>query len=243
MQFLLSGSGILFILTIIGPVQFIDADKIVVVAFNNDIAPSSTQTCSSDDNGKIDNVFHWASLSRSLRHLKSSSRIMPNETSILDPINFYRDEKESRELATFSSRCKNACAGYKTGTCRAIGCVGYRRTLTSTESDDEKGEIQDAVCDRSINSINDGLNKLISTNAISDFCKSFIDASRRVYTCYDETIYGQIDTLIFWDVGDASSPSLMTTVSWSSIPYTTTSPAFNSAFSFCSSQKITVELN
>jgi hypothetical protein len=51
-----------------------------------------------------------------------------------------------------------------------------------------------------------------------------------------------MDTLKIWNVGNAASPTLMTTVSMSSLPLMTTYPAFSSAYSFCSSQKITAEL-
>jgi hypothetical protein len=240
MQFLSSFSGIFAFFFFISHVKFIDADKVVLVAFNNGIAPSSTQTCSSTDNQKIDNALAWVSLTRSLR----SVGIMPNETSIISLNQFWNEEPESRDLATISDRCRRACSGYVTGTCRAIGCVGVRRVLKNGENVDNERELQDAVCDRSISQINSALNNLISTNAISNACKSFIDASKRKYTCYDDMIYGEVNTLKFWNVANAASPSLMTELAVSSLPVTlaTTVQQFVSGYSFCSSTKFTVEV-
>jgi hypothetical protein len=240
MQFPTSGIvGSFFFLLWISQVQFIVAeDKVVVVSFNNGTAPSSTHSCSSLDNGIIDNLFYWASLSR--RNLRGVET-MPNATSILEPVDFYKYEEAGVRNLAYSSKCKDACAGYATGTCRAIGCVGYRRTLEH-EDHDEKRKLQDAICDRVIGNIHSGLNNLITTNAVSNTCKAFIDPSKRKYTCYGETVFGQIDTLKIWNVGNAASPVLMTNVSVSALPYTTETPTFQSAYSFCKSRKITAEV-
>jgi hypothetical protein len=220
----------------------IEADKVVVVEFNNGVAPSSTQNCSKADNGKIDNVFNWVSVTRSLRQLQTLGT-MSNEPSILSPFDFYKDETGMRELSTYSTKCKNACLGYAVGTCRATGCVGYRRALQHEGIKDHQRDLQDSVCNNAITQLNNGLNDLVSANAISNSCKSFIDAPKRKFTCYDDVIYGQVDSLNIWNVGVASTPILLTSIAVSSLPVSNTNPPFSSGYSFCSSLKVTLTVS
>lgn len=221
----------------------VGADKVVLFAFNNGVSPSATTTCNHEDNLKINLVFFRAPLARARRQLRSGSvDVIANVFSDLSYSDNLKNTSSVSRLASVTSRCKNACGSYEPGTCRAIGCKGFRRELNDELTDYDDRKLQTDKCDASIAYINTELNKLISTNAISTSCQSFLAASKRNSTCYDDTIYGKIESIKFWNVAVPSSPRLMATFSADSIPFSIPPmPSWTSGFSFCKSEKITVE--
>jgi hypothetical protein len=113
------------------------------------------------------------------------------------------DEHENRDL---QSRCRTACAGYATGHCLAPGCLGYNQnseytplddsaTTTTTTPPPSDGEharkleststmqmITAPCMDGVTNHVQQKLDFLIQTNAVSSKCQDLLKQSRHA-TC------------------------------------------------------------
>jgi hypothetical protein len=57
--------------------------------------------------------------------------------------------------------------------------------------------------------MNDKLNLLVTTNAVSLSCKEYLNPSLRSASCYDDVIYGEIENIRLWDMSKAQ-PTLIT---------------------------------
>jgi hypothetical protein len=145
--------------------------------FNNGESPPNTMKCTGSDDNIIDDIFSLPiQRNRNLRTSSTSSSKMANTTM---------DYDKEREL--WPGYCKDNCAGYATGTCRATGCAGYRRNLQVI-----------LPCNEAIASVHDQLDNLILLNAVSDTCKLFLDRSRRKAECFDDIIYGEVESFDLW---------------------------------------------
>ena len=81
------------------------------------------------------------------------------------------------------------------GTCRASGCKGYRRTL----QEDQGGSAM-MSCDEQLKEIHDALDALILANdgtLLSMPCQRFIRKAARDSQCYDDVVYGEITAFTF----------------------------------------------
>jgi hypothetical protein len=158
--------------------SLVTADRMIRFIFNNGTSPSTSQVCSTADIDKIDAIFNPVER----RHLRT-------------PIN------ATRALASLTAKCKDNCRGFATGTCRATGCRVKRRVLNDNTNDRDR----QVTCVDQIKAINDELNNLISINAVSENCKSFIDPILRFASCYDDVVYGEIESLALWKITSAST--------------------------------------
>jgi hypothetical protein len=166
----------IMLLLVFGP-TIASAERMVRFLFN------STQNCTAEDDLKIDAIFNITVRRRQLRM-----------SSINTP----------REL--WASYCKDNCAGYVAGTCRATGCVGYRRR-TSVGGDNER-ELQVSCADQ-VQAMNNQMNLFVTNNAVSSSCKAYLNPSLRSSECYDDVIYGEIENIRLWNMS-ASTQTLIT---------------------------------
>jgi hypothetical protein len=139
-----------------------------------------------EDDRLIDPIFNITNYYLRKRQLSSSSST---------------EHDDHRRLNAY---CKDNCAGKVAGTCRATGCIGYRRNLMKEdgqESDQDARNTQAVVvsCDTQKINVNAALDKLISTNAVTPSCKTFLSLSKRKAECYDDIIYGEITSFTFWN--------------------------------------------
>jgi hypothetical protein len=158
-----------------GP-TLVSAARMVRFFFN------STQTCTVADSSKIDAIFNAVVPRRQLRVSSKNAH---------------------REL--WAAYCKDNCAGYVSGQCRATNCNGYRRR--AAEADNE-GELQVSCADQ-IQLMNDKMNLLVTTDAVSESCKAYLDPSLRTAECYDDVIYGELENIRLWNM-TTTTPTLIT---------------------------------
>lgn len=175
------------ILTIIIDPTLVCADQMVRFIFNNGVEPS-TPLCNATEFAMIDALF----VNRRRRLAIS------NETV-------------TRELITYSSKCKKNCKGIKC--CRATGCLGFDGTIKNRKL---------SVCDYVLSSIKQHLDVL----PVSSACKSYIHKDKRKSECYDDIRYGEVVGAKLWTVTNTSQ--------WSqNLP--------SSGLSFCKSKYINIE--
>jgi hypothetical protein len=252
MQLLLS-SVIATSLFILSQKNFVAAEDEVIVKermvrflFNNGNTPSSSQTCTSQDNAKIDEIFKYR---YSRRYLRSAENMvnetaarnyyLTNETTFTNPPDFLVNGTVSRELQTYPRYCQNNCAGYKAGCCRATNCIGYRRELKNEKFEHRDRDLQVADCSTVLTAIQNKLNNLVWNNQVSSSCKNYINAPI-IKTCTDDVVYGVLEGVKVWEVSNPSSPTLLGSFDANSIPLSKNGmPA--SRISFCRSKKITIE--
>jgi hypothetical protein len=120
---------------------------------------------------------------------------------LIDQVVLASSSQRNRALPAdlFTSRCTRNCAGYAKTTCRAIGCVGFRRDLQEDGlTAEENGQRELLTCDDQISRINNGFNDLVSSNAVSTSCKNLLNAPRNI-ACYDDTMLGEIVGFTAWN--------------------------------------------
>ena len=222
-------------------------ERMVRYLFNNGNAPSSSQTCTSQDNEKIDEIFRYR---YNRRYLRSNDSIVDksavrnynlvNETTFPNTTDFAASETASRELQ-YPRYCKDNCAGYKPGSCRATNCIGYRRELKNENYEHNDRDLPFASCSTVLTAIQGKLDTLIRNNQVSSSCKSFLTAPI-IKSCTDNVVYGELERLKVWDVSNPSSPQLMGNFDAKNLPNTKAGMATPpSSFSVCRSKKITFE--
>ena len=194
--------------------------------FNDGRAPSvfDGTYCTSTENTLIDSVFDLKSLLGIRRQLRAPSANGASPTSSAIMTVPTTSKTESREL--YPRKCKNNCAGLATGTCRATDCVGYRRRELTDKRDgvDTDRDLQEAQCPALVELVHSKLDAL----GISSTCRKFLDKSKRVTTCLDDVIYGEIEGVRLWQVSFFRS-----TVLQESMP--------SSGYSFCKSTSFNLE--
>jgi hypothetical protein len=158
------------------------ADRVIRFTFN------STQTCTAADNIKIDAIFDTALVVR--RQLRDST-------------------STHRGLSLY---CKNNCAGTVPYTCRATGCSGYagRRASDTAGTTDERAlQVPLPTCATQVSAVDAKLDLLISTNAVSTSCKAFLNKSLRKRECFDDVVYGVLESIRLWNVTNVAKPTVI----------------------------------
>ena len=187
-------SLILLTILVVGPTALVSAETMVRFVFNDGRAPSYFEgtSCSSSENALIDTIFDLKKLLGLVRRRQLHTSL--SNTTSVEAIN--ATGTESREL--YPRKCKNNCAGLATGTCRATDCLGYRRReLGDKRNGDRKNrDLQEMQCPALVELMHSKLDLL----QISSSCRKFLDKTKRVTTCFDDVIYGEIEGVRLWKV-------------------------------------------
>lgn len=216
-------SAYIVTLTLCNNCQVVLGDRMVRFTFNDGLPPLLLlNECTAADFRYIDPLFNITTTKRH-RNLRRSATV--------ESIQEQEQEQAHRELATYPGKCKDYCAGMARGTCRATGCVGYRRNLQDTE----------ITCDAQVNGIHDALDALILAKGgklLSSPCKRFLTRSRRKSLCLDDVVYGEITGFTF------ITSSIQLKVLFLSTPPIITAFQQNakSGYSFCSSVPFNIEI-
>jgi hypothetical protein len=210
-----------FILAV-GPKALVSGEVMIRFIFNDGKAPSvfDGTYCTTTENALIDTVFDLKKLLGLRRQLRVPASSTTSSSAMLTtPTN-----TDSREL--YPKKCKDNCAGLASGTCRATDCAGYRRReLTDNRDGDLKDrDLQETQCPALVELVHSKLDAL----QISSMCRKFLDKSKRVTTCLDDVIYGEIEGVRLWQVSYFRS-----TVLQESMP--------SSGYSFCKSVSFNLE--
>lgn len=227
----------------------VTAERMIRLIFNNGKLPGQYNACSDYEYQRfIDPIFAKINITATITtSINNVITTITNTTSTMInsmtangnvrtrrlqrlPTNQQQQQQSHRRTAPkkYPNYCKDNCAGYVKGTCRATNCVGYRRqhqyrSLESEENDDEEDNDNDddedyddmdeeehysMTCEEQINDIHKALDKLIRptsyysyySNTISTSCQRFITKSKRKAECYDDVIYGEIMSFTFWNM-------------------------------------------
>jgi hypothetical protein len=151
---------------------------IIRIVFNN----GSPSSCTSTEWKTIDNAIFV--LSQLQRKLRGNINVTDTPTSGVD-INSTPEELQEavisgRELG-YPTSCANSCAGFATGTCKALNCKGYRRRTMRNSKDRELFWATD--CNNQISELNNLMTNLRNTAGLSARCKDYLALSR-TYQCF-----------------------------------------------------------
>jgi hypothetical protein len=167
-------------------VHVVFGERMIRFTFNDGVPPLLLlNECTAADFRHIDPLFNITT-STTKHHRRNLRRSASTSPSVM----VYEPEMEHRDLKSYPGRCKNYCAGMARGTCRATGCVGFRRQLQESE----------LSCDAHVNSIHDALDALILAKGgklLSLPCQRFLKRSKRKTNCVDDVVYGEITGFTF----------------------------------------------
>ena len=181
-------------------------DRMIRFSFNDGISPTPFNECTVDDNRFIDPLFNITANLRTRRQLLDSIF----EDGTVDPNDHENLYYHHREL--YAASCKNNCEGYARGTCRATGCLGYRRRererelsffrklMTSAKDQHQNHREEFTPCTIQVAALNAALDLLVMSNKISAPCKLFLARSKRKSECYDDIVYGEILSFTFYNM-------------------------------------------
>ena len=205
MAWLSSNRVTLFALIVLIMNQMVMSDRMIRFSFNDGITPTLSNECTADDNRWIDPLFNITANLRSRRQLIEAVF----EDSTVDSNDHESMYHNHREL--YPAYCKDNCAGYARGTCRATGCLGYRRRreqkrelsffrqlLLSAKDQHHREEF--TPCDMQMAAIHAALDMLIVSTKISAPCKLYLTKSKRKSECFDDIIYGEIMSFTFYNM-------------------------------------------
>jgi hypothetical protein len=217
---------VLSFLLAVGPTTLVSAEIMIRFIFNDGRAPSIFEGtyCSSTENSSIDAIFDLKTLlGRRRRQLRLTSDT--NSTISAAPLASIEPHTDSRGLA-YPRKCKDNCAGLAKGTCRATDCVGYRRRKLMNEIDEmgQERSLATEQCPALVELVHAKLDAL----DISSTCRKFLDKSKRITTCLDDIIYGEIEGVRLWKVS-----YMWSTVLQESMPVT--------GYSFCRGMSFNLE--
>ena len=160
-----------------------NADRMIRLLFNNGVTPTDDMFCSISDNAHIDNVFKPIKRVRYLREAAmdptANSNITSNDVELADT-------HIDREL--WPTYCKNNCAGYAPGTCRATNCVGYRRK--------GRRQAQTLTCADQVEAVHAELDAVMTK--VSSTCALYLTRDNRIAECFDDVIYGVVENFVLW---------------------------------------------
>ena len=173
------------------------ADRMIRFTFNSGITPTpGLDECSAADILWIDPIFDLTKDLRSRRQLIDSE---------LEDGEFAVNDHDHRKL--WSAHCKDNCVGIARGTCRATGCVGYRRRerkLSSSRNEttvaDQNHRQEYTPCDTQTAAMHWALDQLVYWNKVSEACKRYLTKKKRKTECYDDIIYGEILSFTFYNM-------------------------------------------
>jgi hypothetical protein len=157
-----------------------NADRMIRAIFNNGVAPTAETFCDTPDNAHIDNVFKPI---KRARYLRETAATTANATFVDIEMT---DTHVDREL--WPAYCKDNCAGYVSGTCRATNCVGYRKK--------DRRQTQTLTCDDHKQMVNTDLDALMTK--VSSTCAAYLNPANRKVECYDDVIYGVVENFVLW---------------------------------------------
>ena len=160
-----------------------NAERMIRMIFNNGISPAAATFCSTTDSAKIDNVF--LPILQRVRYLREASSATANYNVTSASIKLL-DAHGDREL--WPLYCKDNCAGYVRGTCRATNCVGYRKK--------NRRQMQTFTCGNEVQTLNAKLDDLMKN--VSSTCAVYLTRSNRMADCFDDVIYGVVENFVLW---------------------------------------------
>jgi hypothetical protein len=174
------------------------AERMIRFTFN------STQTCTDADAVKIGAIFNPA-VRRQLRESNNAHR----------GLNQY---------------CKENCGSVVAPRCYATGCAGYTGRRLSSLEDNNDRDLQNinSTCRENVFALNAKIDLLIKNNEVSESCKLFLATPNRRRECYDDVMYGLIETIRVWNMTDPTAPTLIT-------------DNMRNSFSICNTQAFTIE--
>lgn len=171
------------------------ADRMVRMIFNDGVAPGTNTMCTAAELLLIDPIFNISTHERDLQRTNSS---MTNNEAVTI------EENDERELqfTKLSAKCRDNCAGFVPGACRATGCSGsrrrnYKRGLIETAHVDHRETSVWLSCYEQLNEINFALDTIVNSTGISQSCKNYLTKSKRRSECYDDIIYGEVVSFNF----------------------------------------------
>ena len=218
---------IVFILiTFMMNISMVMCDRMIRFTFNDGISPTPNQECTIDDNRYIDPLFHITIVRLRRRQLMMESNV--DAPTTIDSHDYEKLYHHHHRRELYAASCRNNCAGYARGTCRATGCIGYRRreqertvrserfTKTTTSSSSSSSSSSDptlmvvdsyhredlitSTCDGQVAEIHAALDDLILSNQISVPCQAFLTKSKRTSECFDDVVYGEILSFTFYNM-------------------------------------------
>jgi hypothetical protein len=167
-----------------------DADRMIRMLFNKGVTPTDAMFCSTSDNAHIDKVFKPIKRVRYLREATTMTTNTNVTSTDFDLVHTHVD----REL--WPTYCKNNCAGYEPGTCRATNCVGYRKK--------NRRQMQTLTCADQVQAVHAELDDVMMTK-VSSTCALYLTRANRIAECFDDVIYGVVENFVLWKSNKKSS--------------------------------------
>lgn len=136
---------------------------------------TQSHACSTNDWDVIDYAFYEFSLNQYDRNLRGANTTLAAKDQV---------DEESREL--WPAYCANRCEGFLPRTCRAVNCVGFRRSLVEMLS---RGLYGSPLCDGQISEMEGVIIgvKGDTFNGLSSACRSYLNIPRQ-YECFRDTV-------------------------------------------------------
>ena len=159
-----------------------NADRMIRMLFNNGTSPTEATMCSTSDDAHIDKVFQPIKRERYLREAASTTTGADVSSTDID----FTETHADREL--WPTYCKNNCAGYATGTCRATNCVGYRKK--------DRRQTQTLTCADQVEAVHAELDLVMAK--VSSTCAVYLTRANRIAECFDDVIYGVVENFVLW---------------------------------------------
>ena len=167
-------------------------NRMIRFTFNNGTTPTpGYDECTAADNRIIDPLFDLSN-----HYVRGRRDLQSVITPVADPNDHEYNYHHHREL--YPAACRDKCIGFARGTCRVTGCNGYRRSLVEAAADDKQNHREAyAPCDIQIEGLHFILDSYIAMNMFSEPCKRYLTKSKRKAECYDDVIYGEIESFTF----------------------------------------------
>lgn len=205
-----------------------NAARMVRVIFNNGVAPTEATFCNAPDTIKIDHVFKPIERVRYLRDT-TTAVVKPNVVSSEVEADMHVDRK------LWPAYCKDNCAGYVSGTCRATNCVGYRKM--------DRRQTQTLTCTDHVQVINTRLNDVMTK--VSSTCAAYLQPVNRKVECFDDIIYGVVENFVLWESTTVNKLSLTSvdplTKTFTLVKDLVSLGAVADGFSICQYDRINIE--
>jgi hypothetical protein len=153
----------LFFATVTGLVNSVHGVDVLQVLFNNgqDLY-CGTSCCTFSEWRFIQDTIYYGLYSR--RELRVNTNIGEENAleSITNAVN-----SETRELGTYATQCASVCAGYATGRCMGMKCLGYRRKMLVNVND---------TCENQKTEYKRLLSSLFPSTKLRSSCKALLQA-------------------------------------------------------------------
>jgi hypothetical protein len=184
-----------------GPTTLVSAERKIKYLFN-----STTDSCTSEDLDKVEAIFTSPRpVVRELRHLRSAT------------------SRQLGQRGLWPRKCASDCAGRARGYCIVTDCYGYRRELQDSNSS------KFFTCGEEMDDIDRKLQLLIDNQEVTESCQRFLDPMYREVSCYDNVIYGVVESVLLWNMSTALTKPVLIT------------DDLKDGFSMCKSQVFNIE--